>query len=319
MDPKGFPACVLFCFAIAFSFLAIGRIAFRAEDFAGTSPPSIEKSGPLKVAPSAPDAASSPRSAVDLKSRPPRSTILPLRANAPDQPLAAPQRVATLPDAAIAGHAAANFSLPITFEPAAPSAGHSVQYVGHGKGMTVLLESGGMEIAGRDAPGANASPSSVKLRLVNSAAQQSATSSRPSNPGPSTPQRRRKRRSGATSPTRTRRSPNRRNMPRHDTPGHAGQAPRSQRAPSQRIPRQTKPTAQLETPQGSGATSAESLRGEAKTPSAVKAIISWATILYSGARTWSISWRRGRRMCCPEWTSSLTATQKAWNTIYASR
>ena len=36
MDPNGFPACVLFCFAIVMSFLAMGRVAVRARDFART-------------------------------------------------------------------------------------------------------------------------------------------------------------------------------------------------------------------------------------------------------------------------------------------
>jgi hypothetical protein len=36
MDPKGYPTCVLFYFAIAVSFLAMGRVALRARDFART-------------------------------------------------------------------------------------------------------------------------------------------------------------------------------------------------------------------------------------------------------------------------------------------
>ncbi len=36
MGPKGYPACVLFYFAIVMSFLATGRVALRARDFART-------------------------------------------------------------------------------------------------------------------------------------------------------------------------------------------------------------------------------------------------------------------------------------------
>jgi len=133
-----------------------------------------------------------------------------------------------------------------------------VQYVGHGKGMTVLLESGGIEITVGNAPGANALPSSVKLRLVNAPTLQSTASSRPSNASPSAPQRRRKRRPSTNSTPRVRRSPNRRNKPRRDTPGHAGQASRAQHAPRQRVPRQAKPTGQLQTPQGTAAASSDS-------------------------------------------------------------
>ena len=137
------------------------------------------------------------------------------------------------------------FSVPITFEPAIDSLGQAVQFVGHGKGMTVLLESSGIEIAIGNAPGATASANSVKLRLLNAAA-----SRRLSNAIVSAPERRRKRRPNTTPPPRTRRSPNRRNMPHRDTPGHRGQAPRARRAPRQRVPRQTRPTGQLATPQG---------------------------------------------------------------------
>ncbi|MGA9570403.1 MAG: hypothetical protein WBS17_09970, partial [Candidatus Acidiferrales bacterium] len=143
--------------------------------------------------------------------------------------------------------------MPITFEPAIASLGQAVQFVGHGKGMTVLLESHGIEIAIGNAPGATASANSVKLRLLNAAA-----SRRLSNAIVSAPERRRKRRPNTTPPPRTRRSPNRRNMPHRDTPGHRGQAPRAQRAPRQRVPRQTRPTGQLATPQGTDAASAES-------------------------------------------------------------
>jgi hypothetical protein len=154
--------------------------------------------------------------------------------------------------------AVANFSLPITFEPAVASSGQAAQYVGHGKGMTVLLESDGIEVAVGNELGANGLLCSVKFQLLNAAAKQINTSGVPSNADPSAPERRHKSRSGATSPPRTRRSPNRRNVPHRDTPGHKGQAPRAQHAPRQRVPRQTKPTGQLKNPRGSDATSEES-------------------------------------------------------------
>ena len=36
MGPNRYPACVLFYFAIVMSFLAMGRVALRARDFART-------------------------------------------------------------------------------------------------------------------------------------------------------------------------------------------------------------------------------------------------------------------------------------------
>jgi hypothetical protein len=258
MGPKGYLSCVLFYFAIALSFLAIGRVALRARDFARTRTSSAGNPWRSKVIPSGPDVPSLPTLTAELKPRPPSLATAKFRASGPAEPFLPPQPIATpLPQPAL--HSVpANFSLPITFEPAAASAGQAVQYVGHGKGMTVLLESNGIEIAVGNSPGATTPPSGVKLQLVNSAALQTTASGPPSNASPSAPQRRRRKPNGANSTLRTRRSPNTRNRPRHDTPGHAGQAPCGQHAPRQRVTRQTKPTGQLETPQGSQATEAES-------------------------------------------------------------
>jgi Abnormal spindle-like microcephaly-assoc'd, ASPM-SPD-2-Hydin/Beta-propeller repeat len=254
MGSKGYPASVLFYFAIAVSFLAVGRVVLRARDFARTRTSSVGNPWHSKVMPSGSDVPSLPILTAELKPRPPGLTTPKFRTSAPAEPFLAPQPFATpLPQSA-AHSMPANFSLPITFEPAAASPGQTVQYVGHGKGMTVLLESDGIEITVGNALGASAPPSNVKLRLVNSAAQQTTASGPPSNASQSAPQRRHRKPNNANSTPRTRRGPNRRNMPHRDTPGHKGQAPRGQHPPTQRIPRQTKPTGQLEPPQGTDAT-----------------------------------------------------------------
>ncbi len=123
--------------------------------------------------------------------------------------------------------------------------------------MTVLLESGGIEIVAGGGGAPNATSASVQLRLVSSAAAQSTTNGTPRNAGPSAPTRHRRRRSGATAAPRTSRRRNRQNMPRRDTPGHKGQAPLPQRPPKQRLPRETKPTSQLTTPPTNDANSKE--------------------------------------------------------------
>ena len=153
---------------------------------------------------------------------------------------------------AAAGTVAANFSLPITFEPAAEAAGQAVQYVGQGKGMTVLLDSSGIGISVGSASGANATPGGLKLRLVKGGTASDETSVARTDGDPSRPPAHRKRRPSTTprpkQKPRTRRNRDRQNMPRKDAPGHKGQTPRPQRAPQQRLPRQTKPTGSLETP-----------------------------------------------------------------------
>src|SRR5271155_3114017 len=258
MGPKGYPACVLFYFAIAVSFLAMGRVALRSRDFARTCQSSIENPERSRVVPLAPDVPSLPRLTAELKPRPPSLTTRIFRPSEPAEPLLAPQPFITRLPQPAAQSLPANFSLHITLESSAASSGQSLQYVGHGKGMTVLLESSGIEIVVANAPSESAPPSSVKLRLAYAATPQTAASGVPSNASPSAPQRRRRKRSGTNSTPRTRPSPNRRNMPHRDTPGHRGQEPRAQQAPRQRVPRQTKASGQLEIPQGSGATIAES-------------------------------------------------------------
>ena len=237
MGPKGYPGSVLFYFAIAVSFLAMGRVALRSRGSARTRTSFVGNPWRSKVTPSGPDVLSVPSLTAELKPQPPSLTPPKLRVSVPAEPFLPQQPLAT-PLLPLATHSVpANFSLPITFEPAASSPGQTAQYVGRGKGMTVLLESGGIEIALGNAPGSNAPPSSVKLRLVNSAAPQTTASGPPSNASPTAPQRRRRKQGGANSTPRSRRTPNRRNRPRRDTPGHAGQAPRGQHPPTQRIPR----------------------------------------------------------------------------------
>ncbi len=253
MGPNRYPACVLFYFAIVVSFLAMGRIALRARDFARTRTASVGNPGRPKFVASQPNVPSFPTLTVVPKLRPSSVTTPKVRTSGAAEPSPTPQPFAAPFPPRADRFAPAIFSVPITFEPAIDSPGQTVQFVGHGKRMTVLLESSGIEIAIGNAPGATASANSVKLRLLNAAA-----SRRLSNAIVSAPERRRKRRPNTTPPPRTRRSPNRRNMPHRDTPGHRGQAPRAQRAPRQRVPRQTRPTGQLATPQGTDAASAES-------------------------------------------------------------
>jgi hypothetical protein len=255
MGYKGFPACVLFYFASALSLLAMYCVALRARDYARSTTSSVGNPWRTKVVASGPDVPSLPSLTAEPKPRPPSLTTPKFRTSGPAKPFPAPQPFATPLPQPTAHSVPANFSLPITFEPA--SSGQAVQFVGHGKGMTVLLESDGIEIAVGNAPGAIASANSVKLRLVNSADPQTTASGRPSNASSPAPERRRKRRPSTTSPPRTRHAPNRRNMPHRDTPGHKGQAPLAQHAPRQRVPRQTKPTGQLEIPRVIDATSEE--------------------------------------------------------------
>ena len=258
MGPNRYPACILFYFAIAVSFLAMGRVALRARDYVRTGTSSVGNPWRSKVVAAGPDVASLPSLTAELKPRSPSLTAPKFRPSGPAEPFPAPRLFVTSLPEPVAHSVPANFSLPVTFEPAAASAGQAVQYVGHGKGMTVLLESGGIEIALGNAPDANVSASSVKLQLVSAATRQTGASGAPSNASPSALQRRRKRRPSANSTPRTRRSPNKRNMPRRDTPGHAGQTPQGQHAPRQRIPRQTKPTGTLQTPKATQPTNNES-------------------------------------------------------------
>jgi hypothetical protein len=172
MGPEAYPACVLFYFAIAASFLAIGRVALRARDYARTGTSSAGNPCRSKVVAAGPDVASLPSLTAELKPRPPRLTTPKFRPSGPAEPFPAPQSFVTSLPQPVAHSVPAYFSLPITFEPAASSAGQGVQYVGHGKGMTVLLGSGGIEIAVGNAPGANVPASSVKLRLLNATTQQ---------------------------------------------------------------------------------------------------------------------------------------------------
>jgi len=154
------------------------------------------------------------------------------------------------------GPLAANFSLPITFEPAGASAGQTVQYVGRGEGMTELLESDGIEIAVPKRAGGTATPSTVKLRLVHGAGASvaSATSIGATYGNPTGPPARRKKRRSSKSASHSHRRGTRKARPHRDTPGHKGQAARAQHSPQQRLPRQTKPTGQLEIPQGNQGT-----------------------------------------------------------------
>lgn len=234
MAPRGYPAWVLFSFGVAASFLGMGRVALRALHFARTSPSSIE----------------APRLAgltSGLKPRPPGLATPSSQANRPAPSLQAPGPAvpAAYP---LATAASANFSLPSTFEPAGGTAGQARQYVGRGKGMTVLLESGGIAIAAGSGVGANTTPGRLQLRLLNEGSPQSASNSGTANSGPSAPPRHRSRRSGPASKPRTLRRRNRQNMPRRNAPGHKRQTPRRERAPRQPIPRHAKPTGQLETP-----------------------------------------------------------------------
>lgn len=275
MGLKGYPASVVFSFAIAVSFLAMGRVALRDRDFARNRTSSAGNPWRSKVTPSGPDVPSLPSLTAELKPRPPSLATPKFRASGPATPFLASQPFVTPLPQPTPHSVPANFSLPITFELAAASLGQAVQYVGHGKGMTVLLESGGIEIAVGNAPGASAPPSSVKLRLVNSVALHTTASGPPSNASPSTPQRRRRKPNGANSTPRTRRSPNRRNRPRR-----AGNIrPRSGSLVRPNPPDNSKLRRELTQLTRNGS------HGKARTPSAVKAIISWAAIPHNGART----------------------------------
>ena len=252
MGPKGYPAWVLFSFVIAVSFLGMGRVALRQLRPARSGASFIEN--PRQRASGTGLGAEPPTLAsltAGLKPRPPGATVPNPSAIRPAQFLPSP--VPYLPAADRAATARpANFSLPITFEPAAGAAGQAVQYVGQGKGMTVFLDSGGIGISVASATGANATPSALKLRLVKGDAASNETSVAGMDGDPTQPPVHRKRRRSTTprpkQKPRTRRNRNRQNMPRKDTPGHKGQTPRPQRAPQQRLPRQTKPTGSLETP-----------------------------------------------------------------------
>ncbi len=226
MGPRGFTACVLFCVVIAFSLLAVGRTVLRARQFARPLPQFAENSWKLRGLGSDASAASLPR--------PPD----------PDTYRRA------------SGPLAAKFSLPITFESAGASARHTVQCVGRGEGMTVLLESDGIEIAVPKRAGGTATPSTVKLRLVHGAGASvaSATSIGATYGIPTGLPARRKKRRSSKSASHSHRRGTRKARPHRDTPGHKAQAPRAQRPPQQRLPRQTKPTGQLEIPQGNQGT-----------------------------------------------------------------
>jgi hypothetical protein len=277
MRPKGCPACVLISFVVAASFLGMGRVALRPMHSARTSPSSVEAprlagltSGlkprsPGSIPPLMSDSATR---ASDPQHNRNRGTAAAEAAHpcgakgtaqattyedtrvrrAPEVPRTSLSRpfvpAAYPPTQAISS----NFSLPIAFEMAGEATGQAVQYVGPGKRMTVLLESGGIEIVAGGRARPNPEPDSLQLRLVSSGAAQSTAQGTPRNGAPSAPTRHRRRRSGAKSKPRTLRRHNRQNMPRRDTPGHKGHGPLPQRPPGQRLPRETKPTSQLATP-----------------------------------------------------------------------
>jgi len=259
MRPKGFPACVLFSCAIAASLIGMGRVALCSLHAATMSPSSIAAprlaslTSGLKPRPPGSNAAfrlnltpgpwdlrgncnsdtsaaeAAPLCGADVVTEATtyKATLVRTPPSVPDAAVpgtsvSRPVVPATYPQASAVS---ANFSLPITFEPAGGAAGRAVQYVGRGKGMTVLLESGGIEIVAGSGAEPNATPSSVQLRLVSSGAAQSTASGTPRNAGPSAPTRHRRRLSGATSKPRTLRRRKRQNMPCRNTSGHKGQAP----------------------------------------------------------------------------------------------
>jgi hypothetical protein len=282
MRPKGYPACVLFSLVVAASFLGMGRVASCSVHSARTSPlsvatprwagltPGLKPRTPDSIRPLLSDLttracdpqhncnrgtaaakAAHPCGAkvvagatTYLDTRVHRTTVVPgASVSLPFVPAAYPPTKAV----------SANFSLPIAFAPAGGAARQAVRYVGRGKGMTVLLESGGIELVAGGGAVPNPAPDSVQLRWVNSGAAQSTATGTPRNGAPSTPTRHRRRRSGAPSKPRTLQRHNRQNMPRHDPPSHKGQAPLRQRPPGQRLPREAKPTSQLTTPPASRA------------------------------------------------------------------
>jgi Abnormal spindle-like microcephaly-assoc'd, ASPM-SPD-2-Hydin/Beta-propeller repeat len=253
MGPRGYPACVLFFFVVAVSFLGMGRVALRELRPAGSGAPFISNS--RQRASGTGLGAEIPVLAgltAGLQPRPPGETAQNSPTDRPSQIL--PPSGPSLPAADPAPIArAANFSLPISFEPAGGRAEAPVQYVGRGRGMTVMLESSGIEIAVGGGVGSTANPGSVKLRLMNGGtAHEGVTGFGVTDDDPTQPPSHRKNHRGPASKRntkpRTRQPRNRRSVPRRDTPGHSGQKPRGQRAPTQRIPRQTKPSGQLEIP-----------------------------------------------------------------------
>ncbi len=252
MGPKGYPACVFFSFIIAVSFLGMGRVALRQLRPARSGASFIEN--PRQRASGTGIGAEPPALAsltAGLKPRPPGATAPKPPAIRPAKFLPSP--VPYLPAADRAATARpASFSLPITFEPVGGAAGQAVRYVGQGKGMTVLLDSGGIGISVGSSTGASAPLGRLEIAIGERRSGSGRHERRDDGRNPTRPTVHRKRRRSAT--PRANRKPgtsrrrNRQNMPRKDTPGHKGQTPRPQRAPQQRLPRQTKPTASLETP-----------------------------------------------------------------------
>ena len=74
MGFKGYPACVFFFFAIAVSFLAMGRVALRARDFERARNSSAANPWRAKVLASEPDVPSLPSLTAELQPRPPGLT-----------------------------------------------------------------------------------------------------------------------------------------------------------------------------------------------------------------------------------------------------
>ena len=128
MGPNRYPACILFYFAIAVSFLAMGRVALRARDYVRTGTSSVGNPWRSKVVAAGPDVASLPSLTAELKPRSPSLTAPKFRPSGPAEPFPAPRLFVTSLPQPVAHSVPANFSLPITFEPAAPSAGQAVRY-----------------------------------------------------------------------------------------------------------------------------------------------------------------------------------------------
>ena len=244
MGSKAYPACIFFCVVIAASVIAMGRVELRAGHLVRPWPCSIEKllrsigNGPSVKVPFVrlPSA--------EGKLRPSGLTPPLFRASESSLAMEKPRPAATVTlQAPARSGAGANISLPVAFEPAGETTGHAAQYVGQGKGMTVLLESDGIEINIGSNPRGPTSARSLKLRLLNRAAEEGVTTTKMLDGHDPAPTTHRKKRSGAASAPRTHKRRKKRSMPRKDTPGHAGQVPHAQRAPKQRTPRQPKPTA----------------------------------------------------------------------------
>jgi hypothetical protein len=130
MGPKGYPACILFYFAIAVSFLAVGRVALHARDYAETSTSSVGNLWRSKVIAAGADVRSLPSLTAERKPRPPSLRTPTFRPSDPAKSFLATQPFVTALPPSVAHSVPANFLLPITFEPAAASPGPALQYVG---------------------------------------------------------------------------------------------------------------------------------------------------------------------------------------------